>query len=464
MVQEQITLYDHRKAIPLQLEKVIFYLQGEIIEAISENEEIYYLFFYKYRFLTAVKAKRVKLQSYIERAFKQGMVFDAPHPLIEKLISTRHELQILSFNQLVNKLELHYTPQEQAYILTLFESFFPKKQLFTEILTHYYEYRRNGQLALGYQIIRILMDFAPKQSLVKSFANDIHFHKYAVLYNEKSPKVLAADLVYAEKVLYDGKEKKDDFKLLTAFLEKKSRWLDLIAIFLSNRNTSLSVEEYRYLSHLLELHFNEEESMFILEQLSLRYPAFLPLKQDLFNQYIEFKRIGKLLELLNSHEIVLSHTQLQALASMLEEADTGVFPHDPVALQEMVNRLMNLLPEKTELLLKRSVTVLLQTIEPVEIKLWMNPLKSKAGSSQTFDKIEAIVELSDSLNNMQTLGELYFEFQQFERAIECFSWEMELDPTNPKPLQWLAKVYHEMGQEQESEVYQQLCINVQKWG
>jgi tetratricopeptide (TPR) repeat protein len=204
--------------------------------------------------------------------------------------------------------------------------------------------------------------------------------------------------------------------------------------------------------------------MFILEQLSLRYPAFLPLKQDLFNQYIELKRIGKLLELLNSHEIVLSHTQLQALASMLEEADTGVFPHDPVALQEMVNRLMNLLPEKTELLLKRSVTVLLQTKEPVEIKLWMNPLKSKAGSRQTFDKIEAIVELSDSLNNMQSLGELYFEFQQFERAIECFSWEMELDPTNPKPLQWLAKVYHEMGQEQESEVYQQLCINVQKWG
>lgn len=464
MVQEQITLYDHRKAIPLQLERVIFHLQGEIIEAISENEEIYYLIYYKYRFLTAVKAKRIKLQSYIAHAFKQGMVFNAPHPLVDKLLSTRHELPILSFQQLVNKLELHYTPQEQAYILTLFESFFPKKQLFTEILTHYYEYRRNGQLALGYQIIRILMDFAPKQSLVKSFANDIHFHKYAVLYNEKSPKVLSADQIYAEKVLYAGKENKDDFKLLTAFLEKKSRWLDIIAIFLSNLNTSLSVEEYRYLSHLLERHFNEEEVMFILEQLSLRYPDFLPLKQDLFNRYIELKRIGKLLELLNFHEFVLNHTQLQVLGGMLEEADIGVFPHDSVALQEMVNRLMNLFPDKTDLLLKRSVTILLQTKQPVEIKSWLNPLKGKAGTMQIFDKIETIVELSDSLNNMQTLGELYFEFQQFDRAIECFSWEMELDPTNPKPLHWLAKVYHEMGQEQESEVYQQLCINVQKWG
>ena len=105
------------------------------------------MFFYKYRFLTAVKAKRIKLQSYIEHAFKQGMIFEAPHPLIDKLISNRHEFKNLSFKQLLNKLELHYTPQEQAYILTLFESFFPKKQLFEEILTHYYEYRRNGQLS-----------------------------------------------------------------------------------------------------------------------------------------------------------------------------------------------------------------------------------------------------------------------------------------------------------------------------
>ncbi|MBB6446340.1 hypothetical protein [Bacillus benzoevorans] len=464
MVKEQIMLNDHRKAIPLQPVKVIFYLQGEMIEAISENREIYYLFFYKYRFLTAVKAKRIKLQSYIEQAFKQGMVFDAPHPLIDKLLSTRHEFHSLSFQQLVNKLELHYTPQEQAHILTLFESFFPKKQLFAEILSHYYEYRRNGQLALGYQIIRILMDFAPKQSLVKSFVNDVHFHKYAVLYKDKSAKVLAADPIFAEKVFYTNKENEQDFKLLTAFLEKKSRWMDLTALFISERNTSLSIDEYHYLSHLLELHFNEEEKMFILEHLSLQYPAFLPLKQDLFNQYIRAEKIGKLLGLLNDPDISLSKSQLQALERMLEQSDTSVYPHEPVVLQKMVNRLMNLLPEKTEILLKQSVTVLLKTKEPAAIKSWISPLINKTGDLLIFDKIEKMVNLSASLNDMQTLGELYFEFRQFEKAIECFGWEMELKPSDPKPLQWLARVYHEMGQEQESEVYQQLCINVQKWG
>ena len=74
-----------------------------------------------------------------------------------------------------------------------------------------------------------------------------------------------------------------------------------------------------------------------------------------------------------------------------------------------------------------------------------------------------MVKLNESLDDMQTLGEIYFELQQFEKAIECFSWEMELNPTKTKPLKWLAKAYHEMGQKQESEVYQQLCINIQKW-
>ncbi len=463
MVQDLIKLYDHNKAIPLQLEKVIFYLKGEIIEATSENQEVYYLFFYKYRFLTAVKAKRIKLQSYIEHAFKQGMTFEAPHPLIDKLISNRHEFKNLSFKQLLHKLELHYTPQEQAYILTLFESFFPKKQLFEEILSHYYEYRRNGQLSLGYQIIRILMDFAPKQSLVKSLTNDIHFHKYAQLYDEKSAKVLKADPIFAEKTFYAGREKEQCFQLLTAFLEKKSRWMDLIALFISNRTTSLTVDEYMYLTSLLEKHLNEEESMFILEQLALQYPAFLPLKQDLFNHYMRVKRIRKILELLNDYEFQLSAAQLQDLGNILEQSNADAFPLESNELKKVAVTVINLFPEKAEKFVNQSVKVLLRTQEPIDILSWLNSDINFATGLPIFEKIVMMVKLSESLDDMQTLGEIYFELQQFEKAVECFSWEMELNPSEIKPLKWLSKAYREMGQNQESEVYQQLCINMQKW-
>jgi tetratricopeptide (TPR) repeat protein len=421
------------------------------------------LFFYKYRFLTAVKAKRIKLQSYIEYAFKRGMTFEAPHPLIDNLISNQHEFQTLSFKQLLHKLELHYTPQEQAYILTLFESFFPKKHLFEKILAHYYEFRRNGQLSLGYQIIRILMDFAPKQSLVKSLNNDVHFHKYAELYDDNSAKVFKSDPIFAEKTFYAGREKEQYFQFLTAFLEKKSRWMDLIALFISNRTTSFSMDEYMYLTSLLEKHLNEEESMFILEQLTLQSPAFLPLKQDLFNHYMKVKSIRKILELLSDYEFQLSAAQLRDLGNILEQSNADAFPLEPHELKKVAETVINLFPEKTEKLINQSVKVLLRTQEPKDILAWLNSDLNVAASLPIVEKIVMMVKLSESLDDMQTLGEIYFEFQQFEKAVECFSWEMELNPSDINPLKWLSKTYHEMGQNQESEVYQQLSINMQKW-
>jgi len=124
---------------------------------------------------------------------------------------------------------------------------------------------------------------------------------------------------------------------------------------------------------------------------------------------------------------------------------------------------IHLLPEKAEKLMNQSIRVLLRTQEPMDILAWLNSDINIAARLPIFEKIEMMVKLSESLDDMQTLGEIYFEFQQFEKAIECFSWEMELNPSDPKPLKWLSKSYHELGQDQESKVYQQLCINMQKW-
>lgn len=463
MTQNQIILNERRKPISLKPERILFYLKGEIIEAISEHQEVYYLFFYEYRFLTAVKGRRIKLRSYIEQAFKEGMVFEAPHPLINKLQSTHRDLQILSLQHLLNKLKLNYSPPEQAYILTLFESFFPKKQLFEAILAHYYEYRRNGQLTSAYQIFRILLDFAPKQSLVKSLANDVYFHKYAVMYKEAAPKILNADPIFAEKLFYAGREDEQYFQLLTAFLEQKSRWLDLLALFLSNHKLALSIDKYRYLTSLLEKHFNEEDSIFILEQLTEKYPSFLPIKHDLVNQYIKTNNTVKLLVLLCEQEIELSHSQLQILGNMLELHETEASLLEPELLKKILKKIMDLFPKKAEDLFKQAIISLLKTYELPFIMEWLKAFKQQAEALPIYAKIETMEKLSHSLDDMQTLGEFYFEFRQFNKAIECFSWEMELYPSETKPLQWLSKAYHELGQQQESEAYQQLCKNLQKW-
>jgi tetratricopeptide (TPR) repeat protein len=463
MNQNHFVLYDHKKPIKLQAERVSFYLQGEIIEAFSESNEVYYLFFYQYRFLTAVKATKLRRQSYIEHAFKKGMVFTAPHPFINVLLASDHSCHVLSFKQLVKKLEMLYTPQENAFILTFFESFIPRKQLFDEIKSKYYEYRRNGQMFLGYRIVRILMDFVPKHSLVKTLANDIGFHKYAVLYNQKSEELFAKDIIFAEKTLYSQKENDQCFQKLVSHLESQSRWIDLIALLTEKLTVIPSTDYYSPLIKLLEQHLNEDESAYILERLASQLTDFIPLQKDLFTNYIRIHKIEWIFDMMSNHDFKLSDAQVQAFGDMLDHFDTKTNSLQPQMLISLLKSVMVLFPENAEKLLNLYVITLLKTHDLAYIKDWIEPIKEINDNLQVFGKIDLMQTISDELDDMQTLGELYYEFRQMDKAIECFDWEMELKPADPKPLQWLAKIYREKGMNQESDIYRQLCVNLQKW-
>lgn len=463
MNQDHFVLYDHKKPIRLHAERVSFYLQGEIIEAFSESNEVYYLFFYQYRFLTALKATKLRRQSYIEHAFKKGMVFMAPHPFINLLLTFDHPCHIISFKQLVKKLETLYTPQENAFILTFFESFFPRKQLFNEIKSKYYEYRRNGQMFLGYRIVRILMDFVPKHSLVKTLANDIGFHKYAILYNQKSEELFAKDVIFAEKTLYSQKENDQCFQKLVSHLEKQSRWIDLIALLSDKLTVTSSTDYYRPLIKLLEQHLNENEAAYILEKLASQLPDFIPLQQDLFTNYIRIHKMEWIFDMMNNRDFKLSDEQIHTFGDMLDHLDTKTNSLQPEMLISLLKSVMVLFPKNAEKLLNLYVISLLKTHDLAYIKGWLKPIKAIHGNLQVFGKIDTMQTISDELDDMQTLGELYYEFRQMDKAIECFDWEMELKPTDPKPLQWLAKIYREKGMNQESDAYRQLCVNLQKW-
>lgn len=463
MEQAQFFIYHHQKSIRLQAERAVIYMQGEIIEAYSDNNELYYLFFYKNHFLTAAKAIKLRRQSYIEHAFKEGMVFDFPHPFIHALLSSNHPCQMISFKQLLKKLEMSYSPYEKALILTFFESFIPKKQLFNEIKTDFYKYRRNGQLLLGYQLIRILMDFAPKHSLVKSLASDMNFNKYAVLYSRKPEEVLATDGIFAEKILYSQLENDISFQQLIDRLEKEARWIDVIAVTMSKLQKTPSIDYYQYLTKLLDQHFNETETEYILEQLSDQLPVFLPLQQDLFYNYVKQQKVQKAFTMMNNHNFKLSHAQVHSFGEMLEIMDLDAHSLRPEVLNSIIKAVISLFPEKADMLLTKYVISLLKTYELDFIKNWLDAFKEAHGNLQLFEKINTMIKLSESLDQMNILGELYYEFKQFDKAIECFSWEMELYPSDPKPLQWLAKIYGELGMKHESDAYRNLCIDLQKW-
>ncbi|RDI37935.1 hypothetical protein [Falsibacillus pallidus] len=462
MMEDQIKLYDHHKEIQLQPQNAAFYLQGEIIEAISGDNELYYLFFYKSRFLTAKKAKRVARLSYIEQAYKKGIVIQSPHPLIHSLITSNHPCQINSFQPLLRKLDTLYTPQEKAFILTFFESVIPKKQLFEELKSIYYTYRRNGQMYLGYQIVRILMNFAPKHSLVKELAHNIMFNKFANLYNEKPENLMAKDQLAAENMLFSQKDVDPYFEQLAAILEKESRWIELTALYIYKLTSIPSADHYSNLINLLQQHFTENETIDILEKLSFQIPSYLPLQKDLFKRYLQSHHIDGVFRMVNNHEFTLDSSQVQLLGDVLEQMDPETHSIQPETLQTLLKSVIHLHPEKSEQLLNKFVITLLKTNDLVYMKEWLKPLKENNEMPRIFKTIDTMHQISDDLDQMQTLGKMYYEFKQLDKALECFSWEMELEPADPHPVQWVSKIYREKGMIQESEAYRDLCVQLQK--
>lgn len=134
MNEDQFLLYDHQKPILLKAEKISFYLQGEIIEAFTENNEVYYLIFYKYQFLTAVKAIRLRRKSYIEDSFKKGMVFNAPHPFINGLLSSNAPLKIISFQPLIKNLIGCTLRKKNPLFLPSLNRFFQKSNCLSRLI------------------------------------------------------------------------------------------------------------------------------------------------------------------------------------------------------------------------------------------------------------------------------------------------------------------------------------------
>lgn len=462
MNENQFLLHDHHKSILLKAERASFYLQGEIIEAFSESNEVYYLFFYKYHFLAAVKAKKLRRKSFIENAFKKGIVFEAPHPLIYVLHSSNPPYKMVSYQQLLKKLEKNYTPQEKAFILTFFESFFPKKELFNEINSLFFEYRRNGQLLQGYQIIRILMDFAPNHSLVKQLSNDMLFNKYTDLYNQSSEKLLTKDLLFAEKTLFAQKENEASFEQLIVLLKKESRWVDQCALRIDKLIRIPSTDHYTSLLTLLKKHLNDNETVLILERLASQLPDFLPLQQNLFEKYIKASNIEKALKMMETYHFQLSSSQVQAIGNILEQIDSTKHSFQPEMLKVLLQSYITYFPDKAENMLTKCVSTLFKDHELDFIKEWLQPFNEKHQNLQIVEKIDMMQKLSNDLDQMQTLGEMYVEFGQFEKAIECFSWEMELTPANTKPIKWLSKIYRDMGMNQEADAFRELCIDMQK--
>ncbi|QQZ07790.1 hypothetical protein [Heyndrickxia vini] len=454
MNPQPLLITNHNKTIELTVKQMAMYLRSNIIEATDDQQNNYYLFFYKEQFLTYVKPTKLKRQTHIEKAFTKGIILPSTHPLIYSILSPNHSYKKRTFHQLIKKAESLYNPQVVAHIATFFESFVSKKTIFSLIQSIFYDYRRNGQMFSSYRILRLLMDFAPNHSWVKGLSSDLNFIKYGKLYDQLSDELITKDPLYLEKVLYT----KNANNQLIQLLHSQSRWLDEIALYIQH----ISPGNYSSLKQLLNNHFSDKEIVDVLEHLSGKASDVSEINSDLLENYLQRQNAEKIINILFTHQLTLNPKQTQKFENLLENVDLKLehFPKEKVL--SFLVPLFKIKPEIAIRLLHKYIALQLKEHDIDSVMNCLIPLKNTIHAHPILEKLQRIQKLANDPDQQLLLGELYYEFQQFDQAIDCFSWEMELKSIDPKPVKWLSKIYNEMGMEQEHQAYRQLYIDMQK--
>ncbi|UOQ45532.1 hypothetical protein MUN89_06195 [Halobacillus salinarum] len=461
MPTSTITLKEKNDTRSVKVRRMTVYQQSRIVETIDDTNEIFYVFFHQDKYLNYVPAKKVTKHSHAAKAFKQGVVLYPPHPLIETVISEQPHYKKQSFNDLFKKLQKQHSLQETALIASYFESFIKKANLIQFIKNLYYEERRDGKLLSCYRILHVLKDMAPENSLVDTFSSDLQFTRYDELYKNEDQATLAKDPIYVEKHLYLEKDHDESFQKLSAFYNDRSRWIDLVVLYTARIAHAKKPEDFASFHILIGEHFDEPGKLAILEDLYKRLPDFAPLQQQLLTSYLNDGKVEAVLTLITQHSIKLAPPQSQQLFTLVKQNKIST-EMTPEALQNLVLTIFEAKDDQAEDILHQSLNSLLSEHDITYIQEWAAPFKEIPKAKPLLKKIDEMHRITEDPNEQRRLGELYHFFHQPKQAIECMSWDMELRTDDPEPVQWLAKLYHELGMDDEHKAYQQLYIDMVK--
>ncbi|MDY7043237.1 hypothetical protein RVS70_03365 [Virgibacillus sp. M23] len=450
----------NQHTLKLDVNRMAIYKQSKVIEATDLQQQRYYLFFHNDKYLTYDSSRTTRKTSHLRKAFQYGLVLSSPHPFIELQISPYSQFKKRKYSSLFQKLLNEYTLQETALITTYFESFIKKEKLANFIEKCFYKERRDGKLLSCYRIFRILRGFAPNHRLVDTFSSDLTFAKYEELYKHKDEKMLMKDPIYVEEICYDHKY--EDFQKLAHIYKQQERWMDLAAIHISQAVYTQRNADYQELKATLDQHYPAISLIEVLEDLYTRGLTLDTFLKDLLNVYLSTKNVQKLMVLQSKHSLSLEPTQSKSLVNTIEQITVNPVSLNSKELQQLILTLHTIDRKQADRMLHQAICRLLSELPLPDILKWLEPFMTKPFAKRIINLVHEINELAEDPNQQRRLGELYHYFKQQELAIECMSWDMELYPDDPKPVEWLSILYSELGMEAEHKAYQQLYIDMVK--
>ncbi|MDO6448677.1 hypothetical protein [Oceanobacillus profundus] len=456
MTKMQFQVQLNKKKIHLTATQLVFYKQSKVLEATDKNSNYYYLIFYKNNFINGAKRNQIKINSHVHQAFKNGIRYLGEHPITRTLIKKQKSFHLISFNQLYKSIQKKYTTLETALIFSYFDSFIKLESTHKLFRQTFYEYRRNGQHFAAYKLLNCYSLAYPNNKFAHDMLHNLQFQTYKPIYQNMTT-LYEKDPIYFEASFESFKGNQTFLKLLFQLYREQNRLLDELAVR----------------SELLQLHDSEENNstvIFLLENFSLD-DQLLILQQLKQHAAIREKSMQLLLSTGKANDFVhfLFKTdfqptpeQMDAIITRFEQADSDVLSSQYQLSKTRLLTLCSFDARILDKLVTPFVTAFFNHYSLHDILDWTEAFRKANFHLPIEQKLRKMQTMTEDPDQQFALGELYVHFQQLEKSIDCFKWEMEMHPNNPKPVSYLSKIYNQLGQQEEATAYQQLFLQMNR--
>ncbi len=452
---QHVTVISNQRPVQLRIERLAIHHRIKILEAEKADGNKFYLFFYKDEFITG-KTSEMKRDSLIEQAFQKGIILQAPHPLIDRFLSDR-TLLLKSTKKVFQSVQKSYTPQETSFIFSYFDSFLSSDTIIKLMRKHFYEYRRNGQLRMAYQILAIMLHFDPRNKWALELTRKLEYQKVRSMYEEAGTLLQEADPLYAEILAFEDLEKNHSY--LESVYMKEKRSIDLNALRIHFYLRSSEQDDRDPLS-IIDYSLSESERALLLWNMYAEAPHHKNLRKNAFQSLMHLHKASEAINLLTERNDAITTSEYDLLIKAFEDKETDFAAIDLLSLQNCLKAKENRL--HLDGLLHALIPRLLHDFDLSYVYSWVKPLYEENQDLSILSTIQTMAEIQDDPDKQFQLGKLYHKLKQYDQAITCFDWEMELHPTDPTPVQWLTKVYREMGKVEESNTYMSIYSKMQR--
>ena len=453
----EIEIKDKKKTFHGTVVRTAILSTSKVIQVRTSEAADYYLLYFKKSCIFGDQLEFVPEGSFINHIFREGIVIESSHPILSALIPNRM-VSIPTRNKLFPQLQAHYSPQEFAYILTMLDSFFEKSTLAKVIDQIYFTHKRNGQYMKAYQILQILATLTPHSNSVKERLSSREFNAAQDFYHSSSLQaLLTKDPLYAELSCYKNRSNSDIRPILEKRLLEKESYIELILLWFEKEENTHGIEEFKTYTGIALKFLTFEQWIHILNYERINPFHVLPEAKPVIEKMIEK----------GNYE--------NAALSLLPFMDDLPANYDPILsviwenvgaefVESHLERFIKVLKrqgdadnhKQTEVQVYRLIVTMLKEFEFQTVFEKLIPLQTALPHSLVLRKLSKMVELLEDPDRMMELGDYYAEFEQFDQAIECYSWEMELKPQDPDPVLRICKMYQQKGMSVEAAAYQKV--------